>query len=83
MRRDKRLQVRIAAGLAIASAVLSVLTFALPDWIEVVVGVDPDSGSGAVEWIVAAALLAVAFAAASAAGALQIRAVRAREGARP
>jgi len=39
--------------LAIASVIAFVLTLVLPDWIEVVIDVDPDGGSGAAEVAVA------------------------------
>jgi hypothetical protein len=40
------------------TCVVAVLTMLLPRWIEVVFGVDPDGGSGAVEWaVVMSALL--------------------------
>ena len=42
--------------LAIATGILAVVTAVVPDWIEVVFRVDPDAGSGALEWLVVAAL---------------------------
>jgi hypothetical protein len=42
--------------LACLSAVLAVLTAFVPDWIELVFQVDPDGGSGSVEWLVVVAL---------------------------
>jgi len=47
------------------SALLAVTTLLWHDWIEVVLRVDPDSGSGALEWAVvgACAATSVAFAA--------------------
>jgi len=44
-------------GLAVGSAVLLVGTLAWPDWIEIVFRVDPDHGSGWLEW----AIVIVAF----------------------
>jgi hypothetical protein len=54
-------------ALASASALLGFLTLAWPDWIEAVLGVDPDHHSGAAEWIVVA--VCVGLAAASSFGA--------------
>jgi hypothetical protein len=48
--------------LAAGSALLFALTLVTREWIEIVFRVDPDRGSGAVEWIIAAGLLAVATA---------------------
>ena len=51
----------IEAGLAVISVVLLVATLISREWIEVVFGVDPDRGSGSLEWVVVgiATLLAV------------------------
>ncbi|HEY1366956.1 MAG TPA: hypothetical protein VGF23_07585 [Gaiellaceae bacterium] len=46
--------------LASASGFLFVLTLFWKDWLEAF-GWDPDGGNGAVEWLIAAALLAAAF----------------------
>lgn len=45
------------AGLAAASVTGLVATLLWSDWIELVFRVDPDRGSGAVEWLVTAVLL--------------------------
>ncbi len=50
---------RIEGALAIAAAVLCGLTLAWSDWIEIVFGVDPDGGSGALEWALALGFLAL------------------------
>jgi hypothetical protein len=53
----------LEVGLAVLSAGLFALTIFSRDWIEVVVPVDPDQHSGALEWAIAGATLlaAVAF----------------------
>ena len=40
----------VEALLALGSAILLVMTLLWKDWIEVVFHVDPDAGSGALEW---------------------------------
>lgn len=57
-----RLRFWFEVALGSASALLILLTLVWPDWIEAVVGVDPDRHSGAAEWMVTAACLAVAAA---------------------
>ena len=49
----------LESSLAAATFALAVLTLITRDWIEQIFGVDPDAGSGALEWaIVAAGLVA-------------------------
>lgn len=48
----------VRLALAAASAALLVVTMAWPDWIELVFRLDPDHGSGWLEW----AIVVVAFA---------------------
>jgi hypothetical protein len=57
----RRRRARVELGLALIAAVLAVVTFAWPDWIEALFRVDPDAGSGAAEWgfVFDLALLAV------------------------
>jgi len=43
-------------GLGATSATLLVLTAAWPDWIEEVVGIDPDGGNGSLEWAIVVVL---------------------------
>ena len=55
-----RLRLEIALG--VGCIALIALTAAWPDWIEALFGVDPDGGSGALEWglvVVAACALAL------------------------
>jgi hypothetical protein len=47
-----RLEVIGAAVTGLAAAITAIV----PDWIEEVFHVDPDSGSGALEWLIVAAL---------------------------
>jgi hypothetical protein len=44
------------------AGLLGVLTAIVPDWIEEVFHVDPDAGSGALEWGIVVVLLAIAIA---------------------
>ena len=44
---------------AVASTVLFILTLVLPEWIEVVFGVDPDGGDGSLEIGIALAFMTV------------------------
>jgi len=64
--RDSALGLRFWADatLAVTCAALLVLTAAWPTWIEGIFGVDPDAGSGLVEWAIVAILAATALASA-------------------
>ena len=61
MRKPRR-RYRFEVGLAVLAGALAVLTLISREWIEVIFGVDPDQGSGALEWLIvfAAALVALA-----------------------
>jgi hypothetical protein len=48
----RRFQVQV--GLAALSASLCVITLVSKDWIELVFRVDPDRGSGSLEWVIVA-----------------------------
>ncbi len=42
----------VEALLALGNAILLVMTLLWKDWIEIVFDVDPDAGSGALEWAI-------------------------------
>lgn len=52
----------LEAGMAIVTTILFLITLVQRDWIEVVFGVDPDSRSGTLEWLIVGALLIVTIA---------------------
>ena len=56
----RHLRFWVEAGLGAVSAVLLVVTLIWPDWLELVLHIDPDGGNGAVEWAVVAAFAVVA-----------------------
>jgi hypothetical protein len=49
----------VEAGLGSISGILFVATLTWPDWLELVLHVDPDGGNGAVEWAVLAVFAVV------------------------
>lgn len=46
---------------ALASGVFAVVTLVWPDWIERVFGIEPDQGSGALEWVIVAVAFAISL----------------------
>lgn len=48
----------IELGLAAVTGIMTIVTLISREWIEIVFGVDPDNGSGALEWLLVAALAA-------------------------
>jgi hypothetical protein len=50
------------AVLAAVALVLAIVTLFWKDWIEIVFGVDPDGGSGALEWAIVGGLFILALA---------------------
>jgi hypothetical protein len=61
MRRQLRWVFWIEAIVGGAGALLTVLTLLWKDWIEILVGVDPDHHSGWLEWAIATGFLAMAL----------------------
>jgi hypothetical protein len=59
MRNALRWRFWLETCIAIVTSILFLITLVQRDWIEIVFGVDPDSRSGALEWLIVAALLAV------------------------
>jgi hypothetical protein len=49
----------VQAGLSALTAVLALLTLLVPDWIEELTGLRPDSGTGEAEWLVVGVLVLV------------------------
>jgi len=47
--------------LAWAATVLSLLTLVVPEWIEVLTGLEPDGGSGSIEYVIAGGFLIAAL----------------------
>lgn len=62
--RRLRARARFEAALAVAALLLAALTLIEPEWIERVFAIDPDEGSGALEWIVVGVLVLLALASA-------------------
>jgi hypothetical protein len=63
MKRQLRFRFWLELVIGLANLVLLAITILWKDWIEIVFNVDPDAGSGAVEWAIVAVtlLLSLAF----------------------
>ena len=58
MRRSRWATVALGAAASVATA-LTLLTIVVPDWIEGIFEVEPDGGSGSLEWLLVGVLLLV------------------------
>lgn len=52
---------RIEVVLSVILGAATILTAVWPDWIEGLLGFDPDGGNGSVEWLIVAGLAAATF----------------------
>ena len=57
-----RLRFWIEVALGLTSGLLLLLTLVTREWIELLFGVDPDGGSGALEWLIVACLVLLTLA---------------------
>jgi hypothetical protein len=62
MSEQLRLRFWIESVLAAASSALLVITLAWPQWIESAFGLDPDHGSGTLEWAIVTGAVALTLA---------------------
>lgn len=49
----------LETSMATLTSILFVITLLRRDWLEIIFNIDPDSGSGALEWLIVGALLLV------------------------
>ena len=61
MNRTSRPPFSAQSGVALLSGFLAVLTLFWREWIEALLGVDPDAGSGSAEWLVVGLMASVAL----------------------
>lgn len=59
MRKALRGRFWLETGIALVTGILFVITLLWHDWIEIIFTVDPDQGSGLLEWLIVGALLVV------------------------
>ncbi len=59
MKKVLRFRFWIATGMGAITGILFIITLLWRDWIEIVFHVDPDRGSGSLEWFIVGVLLVV------------------------
>jgi hypothetical protein len=59
MRNALRWYFWLETGMAIVTGVLFIITLVHRDWIETIFNIDPDNGSGTLEWLIVGVLLVV------------------------
>lgn len=62
MRKALRGRFWLETGMAIMTTILLVITLVWQSWIEIIFNVDPDQGSGLLEWLIVGALLVMTIA---------------------
>ena len=68
MKRQLPVRFWLEVGLASVTGILFLVTLIWKDWIEIVFGVEPDAGSGMLEWLIVGILLMATIALFSMAG---------------
>jgi len=59
MRKTLRWYFWLETGIGIVTSILFVVTLLRRDWVEIIFNVDPDQGSGLLEWSIVGVLLVV------------------------
>lgn len=62
MKRQLPVRFWLEVGLASVTGILFLVTLIWKDWIEIVFGVEPDAGSGMLEWLIVGILLVATIA---------------------